>query len=50
MTTTPCRTEELRTLFLFEALTDDKLAVLCANGHIQDYQPGPICVESETAT
>ncbi|MCV7030089.1 ATP-binding protein [Mycobacterium sherrisii] len=49
-TTTPCEPDELRSLFLFEALTDDQLAVLCANGHIQDYQPGPICVEGEPAT
>ena len=30
----PCKPDELRTLFLFEALTDEQLAVLCANGHI----------------
>jgi signal transduction histidine kinase len=46
----PCKPDELRTLFLFEALTDEQLAVLCANGHVQDYQPGPICVEGEPAT
>jgi signal transduction histidine kinase len=47
---TPCEPDELRTLFLFEALTDEQLAVLCTNGHIEDYQPGPICVEGEPAT
>ena len=46
----PCKPDELRTLFLFEALTDEQLEVLCANGHIQDYEPGPICVEGEPAT
>lgn len=46
----PCQPDELRSLFLFEALTDDQLAVLCANGHIQHYEPGPICVEGEPAT
>lgn len=46
----PCQPDELRSLFLFEALTDDQLAVLCANGHIQQYEPGPICVEGEPAT
>jgi signal transduction histidine kinase len=46
----PCEPDELRTLFLFEALNDEQLAVLCANGHIADYQPGPICVEGEPAT
>ncbi|HEY0224853.1 MAG TPA: ATP-binding protein, partial [Mycobacterium sp.] len=34
----------------FESLTDEQLAVLCTNGHVQDYQPGPICVEGEPAT
>jgi signal transduction histidine kinase len=46
----PCKPDELRTLFLFEALTDEQLAVLCTNGHVQDYEPGPICVEGEPAT
>jgi signal transduction histidine kinase len=49
-TKTPCEPAELRTLFLFEALTDEQLAVLCTNGHIQNYEPGPICVEGEPAT
>jgi signal transduction histidine kinase len=49
-TKTPCEPEELRTLFLFEALTDEQLAMLCSNGHIEDYQPGPICIEGEPAT
>ena len=31
----PCEPDELRTLFLFEALTDEQLAMLCANGHIE---------------
>jgi signal transduction histidine kinase len=47
---TPCKPDELRTLFLFEALTDEQLETLCTNGHIQQYQPGPICVEGEPAT
>lgn len=46
----PCQPEELRTLFLFEALTDQQLATLCSDGHIQEYQPGPICIEGEPAT
>ncbi|EFG76228.1 ATPase/histidine kinase/DNA gyrase B/HSP90 domain protein [Mycobacterium parascrofulaceum ATCC BAA-614] len=46
----PCRPDELRTLFLFEALTEAQLAVLCANGQIENYEPGPICVEGEPAT
>jgi signal transduction histidine kinase len=47
---TPCEPEELRSLFLFEALSDEQLGVLCANGCIENYQPGPICVEGEPAT
>jgi signal transduction histidine kinase len=47
---TPCDADELRTLFLFEALTDDQLATLCAEGHIQEFLPGPIIVEGEPAT
>jgi signal transduction histidine kinase len=46
----PCEPDELRSLFLFEALSDEQLAVLCSNGHIQHYEPGPICVEGEPAT
>ncbi|OBF04926.1 histidine kinase [Mycobacterium sp. ACS4054] len=47
---TPCEPDELRSLFLFEALSDEQLAVLCSNGHIENYEPGPICVEGEPAT
>ena len=50
MSKLPCQPDELRTLFLFEALTDGQLATLCANGHIETFQPGPICVEGEPAT
>ncbi len=46
----PCEPDELRTLFLFESLSDEQLATLCTNGHVQHYQPGPICVEGEPAT
>ncbi|CPR13401.1 cyclic nucleotide-binding protein [Mycobacterium bohemicum DSM 44277] len=47
---TACRPDDLRTLFLFEKLSDPQLARLCADGHVQEYQPGPICVEGEPAT
>ena len=46
----PCEPDELRSLFLFEALTDEQLGLLCSNGHIETYQPGPICVEGDPAT
>jgi signal transduction histidine kinase len=46
----PCAPDELRTLFLFEHLSDEQLEMLCTIGHIEQYQPGPICVEGEPAT
>jgi signal transduction histidine kinase len=45
-----CLPEELRTLFLFESLSDEQLGTLCKDGHIATYEPGPICVEGEPAT
>lgn len=45
-----CLPTELRSLFLFESLTDQQLATLCDNGHIATYEPGPICIEGEPAT
>ena len=45
-----CVPDELRTLFLFEALTDQQLETLCQNGHVATFQPGPVCIEGEPAT
>jgi signal transduction histidine kinase len=45
-----CLPDELRTLFLFEALTDEQLQTLCDNGHIQIFEPGPVCAEGDPAT
>jgi signal transduction histidine kinase len=45
-----CRPDELRTLFLFEKLTDTQLQMLCENGHIDTFEPGPICIEGDPAT
>ena len=45
-----CLPDELRTLFLFEALSDEQLQTLCANGHIAAFEPGPMCIEGEPAT
>ena len=45
-----CLPDELRTLFLFEDLSDEQLDKLCRHGHIAHYEPGPICVEGEPAT
>ncbi|MFO7164160.1 MAG: ATP-binding protein [Mycolicibacterium hassiacum] len=46
----PCLPDELRTLFLFEQLTDAQLQKLCDNGHIATFEPGPVVVEGEPAT
>ncbi|MGE2689550.1 ATP-binding protein [Mycolicibacterium pulveris] len=45
-----CLPEELRSLFLFEALDDRQLQVLCDNGYIATFEPGPICTEGDPAT
>jgi signal transduction histidine kinase len=39
----------LRTLFLFEKLTDDQLAWLCREGHVEQAEPGPLYTEGEPA-
>src|SRR5215469_6971851 len=44
-----CDPEELRSLFLFERLTDDQLDRLCQEGRIETYQPGPIFAEGDPA-
>jgi signal transduction histidine kinase len=46
----PCSVDELRTLFLFEKLTDDQLQWLCERGHTELIQPGPLYVEGAPAT
>jgi signal transduction histidine kinase len=45
-----CVPDELRTLFLFEALSDEQLKMLCEHGHIQTFEPGPVVVEGDPAT
>lgn len=45
-----CLPSELRTLFLFEKLTDRQLESLCVHGHLARYEPGPLFVEGEAAT
>ena len=45
-----CSPEELRKLFLFEKLTDDQLAWLCRQGHVEHVEPGPLYTEGEPAT
>ncbi len=45
-----CSPEELRTLFLFEELTDEQLAWLCSHGHVELIEPGPVYTEGDPAT
>jgi signal transduction histidine kinase len=45
-----CGIEELRTLFLFEKLTDEQLTWLCERGHVEAYPPGPMYAEGDPAT
>lgn len=50
MTRLPCSPDELRTLFLFESLTQEQLEELCANGHVEQVDPGWVIREGEKAT
>jgi signal transduction histidine kinase len=45
-----CNTAELRTLFLFEKLTDEQLAWLCREGRVVVAEPGLVYAEGESAT
>jgi len=45
-----CGIDELRTLFLFEKLTDEQLTWLCERGHVEEFPPGPVYAEGDAAT
>jgi signal transduction histidine kinase len=45
-----CGIDELRTLFLFEKLTDAQLTWLCERGHVELIGPGPVYAEGSPAT
>jgi signal transduction histidine kinase len=45
-----CDVDELRTLFLFEKLTDDQLRWLCERGRVALTDPGPVFAEGTPAT
>ncbi len=45
-----CSVEELRSLFLFEKLSEDQLQWLCERGHVQRYEPGTVYAEGSPAT
>jgi hypothetical protein len=40
----------LKTLFLFESLSDEQLAMLCSAGHVETFEPGPVFTEGDPAT
>jgi signal transduction histidine kinase len=50
-TATPgCDPDELRTLFLFEKLTDSQLDRLCREGHVETFQSGQVFAEGDPAS
>jgi signal transduction histidine kinase len=48
--TLACDIAELRTLFLFEKLTDEQLTWLCEHGRVELHDPGYVLREGEPAT
>ncbi|MEN4473198.1 ATP-binding protein [Mycolicibacterium cosmeticum] len=44
-----CRADELRTLFLFEHLSDSQLEILCAEGRIETFPAGVLVREGDPA-
>jgi signal transduction histidine kinase len=46
----PCDIDELRTLFLFEKLSEDQLDWLCRKGHVERFEPGYAFREGSVAT
>ncbi|WP_329129145.1 ATP-binding protein [Streptomyces sp. NBC_01476] len=46
----PCSAAELRSLFLFEKLTDEQLDWLCRQGGAEAIGPGPVYAEGDPAT
>ncbi len=50
VTTEPCSPDELRTLFLFEKLTDDQAEWLCRRGRVEEFPAGPVYAEGDPAT
>jgi signal transduction histidine kinase len=49
VTTKPCTLDELRSLFLFEKLTDAQLDWLCQRGRIEVLPAGPVYTEGDPA-
>ena len=49
MTTKPCSLDDLRSLFLFEKLTDAQLDWLCQRGRAEVFPAGPVYTEGDPA-
>jgi signal transduction histidine kinase len=45
-----CDIEELRSLLLFEKLSDEQLGSLCQRGHVEAYEPGVVFHQGEEAS
>src|SRR3984957_5265668 len=45
----PCDVDEIRTLFLFEKLSEEQLNRLCRVGHVEAIEPGWVLREGEPA-
>ena len=45
----PCFVDELRTLFLFEKLSDEQLEWLCRRGHVETFPAGPVYSTGDSA-
>jgi signal transduction histidine kinase len=50
MTPLECSPEELKTLFLFEKLSDEQRTRLCEEGHVELIEPGLVFAEGDPAT
>jgi signal transduction histidine kinase len=48
--TLSCDIDELRTLFLFERLSNEQLTWLCGNGHVEVIEPGFVYREGDPAS
>jgi signal transduction histidine kinase len=50
VTTKSCSPDALRTLFLFEKLTDEQSDWLCRRGRVEEFTAGPVYAEGDPAT
>jgi signal transduction histidine kinase len=50
VTATVCNPDELRSLFLFEKLSEEQLERLCREGRVEIVEPGMVYLEDEPAT